>query len=108
MVLQVARRLRRSSIGCFDVAATRPAMFARNSVGSFARDRGCSLDAMEGKWWHCAKHEDLDRDDAVAEREMWAESVRRGSVRCGRRPHGGEREMWAVRARRGSMRCGRR
>jgi hypothetical protein len=34
MLLQVARRLQRSSIGCFNVATTRPAMFARNSIGS--------------------------------------------------------------------------
>jgi hypothetical protein len=77
MLLQVARRLRRSSIGCFDVAATRLAMFARNSIGSSASDRGCSLDAMEGKWWHGAEHESL------------METARRQSVRCGQRARGG-------------------
>jgi hypothetical protein len=37
-------------MGCFDVSVTRPAMFACNSIGSSASDRGCSLDAMEGKF----------------------------------------------------------
>jgi hypothetical protein len=77
MLLQVARRLRRSSIGCFDVAVTQPAMFARNSIGSPASGQGCSLDAMEDKWWR------------GAEREIWMETARRRSMRCGRRARGG-------------------
>jgi hypothetical protein len=76
MLLQVALRLQRSSIGCFDVTVTRPVMFARNSIGSSASDRGCSLDAMEGKWWH------------DVEREIWMETAWRRSVRCGQRARG--------------------
>jgi hypothetical protein len=68
--------LRRSSIGSFDAAATRPAMFARSSIGSSASDQGCSLDAMEGKWWR------------GAEREIWMETARWRSVRCGLRARG--------------------
>jgi hypothetical protein len=76
MLLQVARRLRRSSIGCFDVAPTRPAMIAPNSNRSSTSDWGCSLDAVEGK-------------SLGVKREMWVERARRRSEMCGQRGRSG-------------------